>query len=196
MSAAKDKNTEGTKPSAKEKPAKVKGSGGVIGLVILFILIIAAIAALYFAIQFNFGGTRDAIIDTVNKLDPEYVKYTEKLAELAERESAVEAVEKRNETETKRIAKENQELADKRINQTPIYRRNLSETELAEMQSLGQIYTAMEPATAAAIMAELYTVRDMATIIYYMREAAAAAVLAEFAPALAATITEELLITD
>lgn len=68
-------------------------------------------------------------------------------------------------------------------------RAGFSEEKLAELKQVGTIYSKMDPEAAAKIMTKIYDVRQIAIIIYYMRPASSALVLAKLDPALAAEVT-------
>lgn len=199
MSAAKkDTKAPDLEGVTREKKKKQEGGGGgVVGLVVLLVVLVIAGGGLFAIVNFNLFGARDSLISAVSKLDPEYVAYTEDLARLERELAEVEAAKFKNEAEAARLQKEKQDIqTTQTADKTPIYRRILNEDELAEMKSLGKIYSAMEAETAANILPKLYTVRDMATIIFYMDESSAAAVLSAMDAALAADITQELIIED
>ena len=75
----------------------------------------------------------------------------------------------------------------------PAYLRDLSEEELADIVSVSTSYSRMAPETAAGIMVELRDPNDVATILYYMSERNAGAILAVMEPEFAARITEILM---
>lgn len=72
-------------------------------------------------------------------------------------------------------------------------RAALSEEKLTELKKIGTIYSKMDPTAAADIMVEIYQPMELATIIYYMQPAAAAALLAKMDSAQAARITQILM---
>jgi len=76
---------------------------------------------------------------------------------------------------------------------TPLYRREMTEEELDDMESLSRTYSQMAPESAARILVELYDPRDVAAILYFMSERNAAAILAVMHPEYAAEVTEILL---
>ena len=186
------------KKAAKSKPKKKKG--GLIGLVFLIILTIIATAFLYFSIQFNWGGVRDKLIETVNSLDPEYVIYTEKIEDLNKREQQILLLEKKLEAEELKLSqkktdldKQEANIKEQEIVRLPIYRRILNDEDLQDMKSLSKIYAQMAPGTAAGILTTLYDIDDRAAIIYFMSEASAAAIMQEMEVRDAAEITDALL---
>jgi len=80
---------------------------------------------------------------------------------------------------------------------TPIYRRpasSMTEQETNDMENLALLYSAMESAEAAAkIISEMNSPEDMAAVIYFMTPEAAARIMAQMEPAVAADITNRLL---
>ncbi len=62
------------------------------------------------------------------------------------------------------------------------------EERISVLERLGGIYDKMDVASAVAIIEKMYTVDEMAIIIYYMSDATAAAVLAEMTPSIATEI--------
>jgi len=76
----------------------------------------------------------------------------------------------------------------------PLYRRpDITDQELEDMISLSRTFTQMSPETAAVILVQLYDPRDVASLLYYMGERNAAAILAVMDISYAAEITEILL---
>ena len=66
----------------------------------------------------------------------------------------------------------------------------MTEQEMEDMLSLSTTFTNMSPDTAATILVHLYDPRDVASILYFMRERNSAAILAEMDVRYAANITE------
>lgn len=75
----------------------------------------------------------------------------------------------------------------------PVYERTLTPEEIVNLQSLSRTYANMDAESAAEIMAELYSLEDMATILFYMTERKAAPILEAMNPELAARVTELLI---
>jgi flagellar motility protein MotE (MotC chaperone) len=72
-------------------------------------------------------------------------------------------------------------------------RRELTEQELADIQSVSRTYAQMPPETAAEILMELYEMHDVARILFHMTERNVAAILAALEVEYAARVTEMLL---
>ena len=188
------------KKEKKPKSAKKKRFGT--GLIIMLSVLVFAllVTAVYVIIHFNIDGWRDKLIDTVNSLDPIYVENKIRINNLDERnreatllEKQLQAAESDLQTRIEAVEQREAEAQTGVVTRTPIYRPPISDELLTDLQNLAKTYAAMEPATAAVILATLYDLEDMAAIIYYMRPAAAAEILTEMDVRLAAQITEELL---
>lgn len=193
-----------SKKDAAKKPAPVNGkkkkSGGGMFLLFFIVLLILAVAGGYVLIHYNISGARDKLIDMVSSLDPAYVTYQNRLVEqetkqkeLDEREAAVLTEEQRLAELKTSLDKQEAELVDQQATKVPIYRQPTSDQDVEDMKSLAKIYANMEAATAATILASLYTTEDMAAILYFMAEKSAAPILAEMRTSLAADITDLLL---
>ena len=180
---------------------KVKGKrSGLIKVLILLVLVIAAAVFLYASLRFNLGGVRHKLIERVNTLDPEYVAlmHTERMVAGRERQVSLaeeEILRKQQTLDDRTFMLDEREAALRREEaaRTPVMRAQLTESQIDEMRVLGRIYDNMDAKTAAGILAELYTTQDIAAILYYMNRAKAADVLASFDVRLAAAITEVLL---
>ena len=203
--APKEPKAPKVKMSRKERKAlgikKKRGKLKVI-LIILLILLVAGFVAE--EVYFNWLGTRDMLIEAVLKLDPDVrardasVRIRE--AQLKEKEEAFEARERavssreaQNERLRSELDRRDADLRDKELRATPLYRRPMSEDDLAEMVSLSRSYSQMSPESAMAILVEFDRAEDVAAILFYMTERNAAAILAEMDPEYAAQITNILL---
>lgn len=198
--AAEQEDGKGRRRRKGKKNKAGKKKRGVVGLIIIIALVIAAAVFLFLTIRFDIGGVRTKVIEAVNRFDPVYAEKVDVLEGLEEREQAVALREQQVEDDEQKISSQQDELKtwENELNstsarKTPIYRRLLNEQDVKDMKSLSKTYAAMEPVDAAAIMVELYSVEDMAAIIYYMKEASAAAILVEMDTRLAADITMALL---
>jgi flagellar motility protein MotE (MotC chaperone) len=212
MSAAKEKKTAAEGPVIKpeinggdKKTSKSKKKGGVSGLIVLLVLIVIAGGGLYVIVHFNLFNARGIIVDTVLatalKIDPEYVSYKEDALRLETALKEADDLKAQYEKELELLDQEREEIAaeaenNQELDKIPFYLRNLNEDELAEMENLGKIYAAMLPETAADIMPRLYSVRDMASIVFFMKPDSAAALLSAMDASLAADITEELITVE
>jgi len=75
----------------------------------------------------------------------------------------------------------------------PMFRRALTEEELADVRALSRLYSQMSPETAAGILAGLEEIMDIASILYHMSERNAATIIAAMEVEMAVEITEILL---
>jgi flagellar motility protein MotE (MotC chaperone) len=205
----------------KEKKESSGGSGGLI--VIMSLVLILLIGGFTVALVFDVFSARvitadvitEPLIDVIIWLNPSYssisnrleaervaqeIEFEERTDDLDEREAQIELLENVLITQEQLLDRRALEL-DRREEQIiamyertiPIYRREMTEQELADMNSLSRTYTQMAPEAAADIIVELYDPRDVAAIIYFMGERNAAAILAVMEPDYAANITEILL---
>ena len=191
-----------------------------ISFVVIFIVLLLTNL---FGFRFALGkSVKKPLIGMLTWFDPEYnsvdgelrKKYDDMESGLNKREAELD---KREEDISGRETEINDSLAalDKRgalldrrstaldrleeqINQTnkstvPAFRRELSPQELEDMQSLSRTYAQMNPATAAGILGQMKNDQEVSTIIYYMVERNAAAIMAEMDPGYAAKITDILL---
>jgi len=165
------------------------------------------------------GFLKDPLIDAVVWFDPEFSSVeatireagTKRQKELDERENGI--AEREAELEGLGLALDDRETQldrrsdaldrrEQNISQVetsanvPVYQRVLTEKEIEEMQSLSRSFSSMSPEAAAGILAELYTLEDAATILFYMTERNAGAILAVLDVEIAARITEILLGSD
>ncbi|MDR1328758.1 MAG: hypothetical protein LBK23_04085 [Oscillospiraceae bacterium] len=166
-------------------------AAGVVVLAVAFAVLVAAI---------DLFGLREGAILAVVRLDPEFVALETRQTELDGRESALtsreadlELTQARLDLEREELELREQELYSAAEALIPLYRQPMSPQDLADMQSLAATYQAMSPASAADILSRLYATDSSAAILYYMTGKAAAAVLSEMEPELAAEITEVLL---
>ena len=113
------------------------------------------------------------LIDIENQL-------TTREAQLDRRSAALDRLEKsEGEEETERLQ---------------LFRRHLTTQELEDITSLSRSFTQMSPETAAVILAEYEDRNQVASILYFMGERNAAAILAVMEVEFAAELTEILLI--
>jgi flagellar motility protein MotE (MotC chaperone) len=168
------------------------------------LLLLAVLGAFVFVvIQFDQWGIRTSFIGAVDSLDPQYRALTRREAELAEKSGALDARELEAAEEDERLAVLRQEL-ERREGELKVeagsgetessgYWLRLSPQDTEAMESLAKTYAAMDAAAAAEIMAGLYSVRDMAAILYHMAERSAAPILEAMDRQMAARVTQELL---
>ncbi|MDR0819766.1 MAG: hypothetical protein LBN43_09390 [Oscillospiraceae bacterium] len=177
---------------------------------LLILMFLVALAAFVFLVYvFNMFALREKAFEFINSINPEYravYEYEETLSkreeEIKVREDAAKAEETRLKDLTAQLdAKEvdisSREAALKAQRGSPIYRRpadSMTDQETADMKSLAAVYEKMNPVDAAAnILSRLSSTEDMAAVIYFMLPEAAAKVLAQMEPSVAADITNKLL---
>jgi len=141
---------------------------------------------------------RAANEERIKDIDEQHRELDRREEEVAAREEAAVALEVQIDRRSDALDRQEEQLKQQQQEQQleslpPAFQRELTEQELADLQSLSRTYAQMVPASAAAIMLELYRPEDFATIIYFMSERNAAAILAELPPKIAALITEYLL---
>jgi len=117
----------------------------------------------------------------------------EQEAELNERKTSLDTFEAQLERRSASLDKRAEQMNQTNGTAAPIYRRDLTEQELTDMQSLSRSYAQINPATAADILTKLKDEQHVASIIYFMSERNAAAILAAMEIEFAARITDILL---
>ena len=196
----KEKLTKAEKKAAK-KAGKGKKKRGKLKIILIIVLVLLVAGFVFEEIYYNYLGTRDMLIDAVVKLDPAYGTREKKLnereslldareADLDAREKTVTSRENQNDRRTASLDTREKDVNDLLQWSLPLYRRQMTEQELTDMQSVSMSYSRMAPEIAAAILMELNDPDDVAAILYYMSERSAAAILAVMDPEFAAVITE------
>ena len=196
--------SERVKLSRKERKALGIKRGGKLKIILIILLVVLIAGFVYEELTINWLGTRDMLIEAVIRLDPDVrhreagldareVAIAAEETDLAERTRVVQSREDRLVSRAAELDRKEAEIIEREIRATPIYRRSMSEQELADMVSLSRYYTQMAPASAAAILVEMTHSEDVAAILYYMAERNAAAILAVMEPEFAAEITSLLL---
>jgi len=212
----KDKKDKGQK----SKEDKSSAAGIIIIMILVLIILIGGFAA---ALYFDVLDARAIIADVVTApllevviwLDPEYHTISQRLR--AEEEASVrrfiERAEELNRREEQIVIMENmlnsREIQverrtndlDRREEQilamyertVPLWKRDMTEEDLADMISISRTFSSMSPEEAATILVNLYDPRDVAAILYYMSERNTASILAQMDTRYAANITEILL---
>jgi len=201
---------------------KKKGGNTLILLIVVLVLIVL-IAALCVAIYLNWFGLGDMVLTPLSEwlisvviwLDPGFTSVEAHLwmlfhemddelegrmreietreAEVAAREAGANAREVQLNRRSDALNRREDALDQREDVETPMFRRVLTEQELADLQSLSRMYTQMPPDTAAELLAGLYNNMDIASILYYMTERNAATILAAMDTELAVAITRILL---
>jgi len=217
-SAKKEKKLE----AKADKGEKRKGGKLLIILAIvlvLLLLIAAAVAALYF----NIYGARDFVGQYIHEpitavavwFNPELADLETQIrrtnearaAEMDARDAAIVSREdqvalREDEAAARELALTRREAAlerreeqlNSRIENTiPMFRRDMTDEERADMESLARTYSQMPPDAAARILVELPDAMDAAVVLHFMAERSAGAILAAMEPEYAAMITEILL---
>lgn len=179
---------------------KKKKKSRALRIIIPLFIVFVIVAGLAAALIFNLFSLQDMFFDTIYSLDPDYIsvdvlrsELDRREAELNEKEEKLLKNEQRLEKLREELNKRKSELDERETAIIPLYLRPLNEEELANMKSVGRIYSQMVPEEAAEILASLYSVDDMAAILYYMPEKSSAAILAAMDTALAAEITNVLI---
>lgn len=197
--------------------------GNLLLKILIFVIPIVLIAAFILMVFLNLFGLRgvmggvftDPLIDTVIWFNPDFSSIEKTIrdagdrraagldareAAIAERESQVDGIyadlderEAQLERRSAALDRREQNLEIEAPPDLPVYERTLTEEEIANLQSLSRTYGNMDPEAAANIMAELYSLEDMATILFYMTERKAAPILEAMDPELAARVTELLI---
>ena len=194
-------------PIAQQAPQEAvikKKKGGKIKIILIIIIILLIGGFVYVELTYNYFGTRDILIRSVMSLDEDLSQeeanldsWEQELELLeAELDARVRSLDTREASLDRRGAELGileQRLSEWEARLTPIYRRDMTEQELADMISLSRTFALMAPDTAAEILTELYDPRDIAAILYFMTERAAAPILSAMERTLAAEITEILL---
>jgi len=208
------------KPGRKAKGKKKKGGKFLLIFIIVLVLLIL-IAAFCVVVYLNWWGMGDIVLNPIRDwlvgvvvwLDPEFRSVDRELrAAHDEREKELDKVEEELRTrevevtareeaamtregqlDRRSVALNKQEEQIVQAVQIPAFQRELTAQELSDMQSLSRMYAQMPPEAAAFVMFEMYRPEDIATIIYFMNERNAAAILAELDPMIAALITEFLI---
>lgn len=174
-------------------------------LLAAFVLLAAIATFVFLALRLDFLGARSVFIGAVDSLDPDYVALAERTRYEDARSAELDAREAQLREESDRLDSRGAELdsakaafdaersaAAERQDEVG-YWLGLSPQETEDIKSLGRTYAAMDAAAAAEIMARLYTVNDMAAILYHMAEKRVAPILEAMDRQLAAQITEVLL---
>ena len=171
-------------------------------LIIIFVLVLLIAAFLTAHLYFDFFGWKAPMFEIMHHLDPEYTELTDRESTLTDRETNAEqrelALAERESSLTTRelqLGQREANLAQSEKARVPVYRPPINDSDREYMESISKIYAGMEPANAASIMVKLYSVEDMAAIIYFMSTSKAAAILENVAPELAAQITDQLINT-
>jgi flagellar motility protein MotE (MotC chaperone) len=196
-------NQGGAKP-----PAKKSGFPKVLLLLALLLALLLVAGVCLFFDLFSWRGN---LLSALASLDPEYSSYSELLAEretglnsrenaldlreqeLASREAALAAQSDSQQRQAAALDAREKELNGRRLDLTPLFRKDISEEKLTELKNLGKIYSGMEAEAAAQALSLLNGPVEMAEVLFYMDKKAASALMAALKPELAAQITAEML---
>lgn len=191
ISGEQQQSEAGGKNAPKKKRKRKKGK---LILVCAIILLLTLAAGFVFVVlQFNPFEMRTAVFGFIHNLDPDYKAVYLLEASVTERETALNTREATLDSLQETLSKREADIVAAESSTTPVYRPPVNEDDVIYMQNIGKIYAAMEPGNAANIMVKLYSVEDMAAIIYYMKQSSAAAILELMEPSVAAQITDKLL---
>ncbi|MCL1816304.1 MAG: hypothetical protein FWG43_01700 [Clostridiales bacterium] len=205
------------KNSAKAK----QGRRGFPLLALLLALLIALALVAYAAYYFDLFQARTKLLNSANNalasLSPEYrdgnslLTEREKAldsreAELDQREQEIQKKEDAASKEDERLNQRasaldsresiiKQSAQDEQGEQTaiPLYRQEISDEKMEELENLGKIYSRMDTEAAAKALSLLNGSIEMAEVLYYMDKKAASALLDQLEPELTAQITREML---
>jgi len=202
----------------KDVKSKGGGAGGIIIIMILVLVIL--IGGFGAALYLDMFSAREVVAELITEpllgiiiwLDPEYSSIeqrlqneiesherqnAERVAKLDEREAQIEMMEGILETRenllNRRDADQNrreEQILAMYERTVPLYRREMTDEVLDEMNTLARTYMNMAPDVAAGILVRLYDIRDVASILWFMGERNAALILEAFTPEYAAEITE------
>ena len=184
----------------KVKTPKKKRKKKLLLFIIIFVLLVLIAAFLTAHLYFDFFGWKEPMFEIMHNLDPDYKDIGDREAALIDKESDLEQqelalTEREDAVLLKELAnnKRETELNDLEKSRVPVYRPPINETDREYMEGIAKIYANMEPENAASVMNNLYTLEDMAGIIYFMSAAKAAAILECMTPSRAAQITDHLI---
>ena len=168
--------------------------------IVVPILLLAAFLTAHFYL--DFFGWKEPMFDMIHHLDPNFTELADREAALSDGEAKLEQRETAlSERENSIAAKDLQlqtresELLKAEKARVPVYRPPVNDSDKEYMESISKIYAGMEPEKAAEVMVNLYSVEDMAAIIYFMSTSKAATILEFMTPKLAAQITDQLINT-
>jgi len=142
------------------------------------------------------GELRDESDERAEELDAREEELNTRDKELAEREEEVETGEQQLDRRTAALDRRETALNEQAREldaAIPTHQRQMTDEEIADMLSLSRTFSQMPPETAAEILTEIENLNDVATILYFMVERNAAAILASMEVELAAELTEILL---
>jgi flagellar motility protein MotE (MotC chaperone) len=186
------------KKEAGKAANKKRGKALKVVLPIFFVLILIGFVTV--SLLYNLFSARDLFFKTVYGMDPDYVAVEaleEQLAlreaQLDERESKVLSDEERLNGLKEELDEREDELKRRELESLPIYHQPMTEEALADLKAISGIYEQMQPTDAASILASLYSIDDMAAILYYMSEESSAAILSSMDRTIAVEITDTLL---
>ena len=181
-----------------------KKKGGKLKIILIIVFAVLVAGFIFEELYFNYLGTRDIFITAVMKLDPDLKTREEELKEweteldarenaLTTRERSAQSRETQNEKRKEELDARESEIFEQSQWMAPLYKREMTEQEILDMQALSSTYSMMSPESAAAILMELVQADDVAAILYFMNARNSAAILASMDPEFAAIITEILL---
>jgi len=219
--APKEPKVKAAKPDKKDKGDQ-KG-GKIWSVLIIVLIVVVLVTAFCALVYFNIFGLGDIVLDPVTEwllslivwIEPAfstvegelYAEHEVRSALLDERERELEAQEEElkeriDATDTRETQLDRRsEALDRREaaldlredREIPLFRRTLTEDELADLQALSATFTQMAPEVAAGILTELYDQMDAASILYHMQARNRASILAVMETELAVAITDILL---
>ena len=141
----------------------------------------------------NMDRREAGLNDRDNRLNDRKLELDTREGELKENEKELDLRNERLDARSEQLDKREEQINLSQSRSVPAYLREMTEEELADIMSVSTSYSRMDPGTAAGILVELRDPNDVATILYYMSERNAAAILSVMEPEFAARITEILM---
>jgi flagellar motility protein MotE (MotC chaperone) len=176
----------------KRKRKKRRKRKFILSLFLILLIIAGVIAAFYYT------GVIKSLFELIGFEKPMAVmsgieqeqRFQSWQKELEDWEFQLDKREQELEDEKKALSERETAVAQREEN-VKSFSAVLTETDegrVAVLERLGEIYDKMDVKKAVATIEEMYTVDEMAIIIYYMSDETAAAVLAEMTPSVATQI--------
>ena len=123
------------------------------------------------------------------ELDQREAAVSEREEEISQLEEKTAALERELNARNIRLNQREAEINAMRERTIPLYRRDMTPQELEDMISYSTTFSRMSPDDASEILVNIHTTDDVASILYYMSERNAAAIMAAFEPEFAAEVT-------
>ena len=145
------------------------------------------------------SGLEEELIDLAEFLAPaEFDSFAEFITAFARGliniENQLQSREAQLDRRSAALDRQEEDEGTRDVEQLPLFRRNLSGQELEDITSLSKTFTQMSPDNAATILAEMEDPNQVASILYFMDERNASAILAAMEVEFAAELTELLIL--